>query len=752
MSAAVLDSLQTTQRRLYTEFRFPDVFAGLKRAPESVSARIAAIPGVREIETRVAAPATIELPGYTQPINAQIVSLPRTGPRLNLLYIKAGRLPEPDRDQEVVVSDGFAEAQKLQPGASLALTINGRQRTVVMVGVVSTPEFIYQLAPGSIVPDFANYAVIWMNRKSLEAAYNMTGAFNQVAGVLEADASLKTVLEAIDVILEPYGGLDAYGRKDQASHRYLTEEFRQLSTMAVLFPLIFLSVAAFLLNVVLGRLMQTQRGQIAILKAFGYETSSIVIHYLKLALLIAVVGLLVGLAGGAFLGRGLTTMYVRVYRFPYLDFTLGRDVILWSTVYCFACALLGTIYAVLRAAGASPAVAMQPETPQRYRPSLLERLGIDHLCTQPTKMILRNIERRPLKSFFSVLGVAMSAGILIMGGFWQDAVDYMVYAQLRRAQIDDLSVTFIGPTSGTALASLKSLPGVSHAEPTRAAPARIRFEHRSYRAAVQGVGNDGTLRRLLDRSMRRIELPQDGVILTDYLANILGAQVGDILTVELLEGNRAVRQVPLAGVVSEYVGVNAYMRLESLNHFMREGDTVTGAYLAVDAPLETKVYQELRGMPAVASTSSRRRVLQAFYDLMAEQSLMFSYINTMLAAFIAIGVIYNTARITLSERSRELASLRVLGYTRGEVSYILVGELAILVFAGIPFGLGIGYLLAWMLSVMAQSELFRVPFVIGPGTYAFAAMVVLVAAALSALIVRHRVDHFDLVEVLKARE
>ena len=224
------------------------------------------------------------------------------------------------------------------------------------------------------------------------------------------------------------------------------------------------------------------------------------------------------------------------------------------------------------------------------------------------------------------------------------------------------------------------------------------------------------------------------------------------MTVELLEGTRAVRQVPLAGVVSEYVGVNAYMNLDSLNHFMREGDTITGAYLAVDAPRETNVYEKLRGMPAVASTSSRRRVLQAFYDLMAEQSLMFSYINTMLAAFIAIGVIYNTARITLSERSRELASLRVLGYTRGEVSYILVGELAILVFAGIPFGLGIGYLLAWMLSVMAQSELFRVPFVIGPGTYAFAAMVVLVAAGLSALIVRHRVDHFNLVEVLKARE
>jgi putative ABC transport system permease protein len=503
---------------------------------------------------------------------------------------------------------------------------------------------------------------------------------------------------------------------------------------------------------VLGRLMQTQRGQIAILKAFGYTTSTVVAHYLKLALLIAVAGLAVGIGTGMWLGHGLTGMYMGVYRFPYLDFALDRSVVFVCAGYAFACAVLGTLYAVLRAAGESPAVAMQQETPGRYRPSSLERLGLEHLFSQPSRMILRNLERRPLKSMLSMLGVAMSAGILIMGGFWQDAVDAMVYAQLRRAQIDDVSVTFVGPVSGKALASLASLSGVSHAEATRAVPARIRFEHRSYRTALQGIANDGSLKRLLDRKLRKVDLPPDGVIMTDYLAKILGAKVGDLLTVELLEGTRAVRRVPLTGVVSEYVGVNAYMRLDALNHFMREGDSVTGAYLAVSPDREDEVYQQLREMPAVASTASRRRVLQAFYDLMAQQSLTFSYINTMLAGFIAFGVIYNTARITLSERSRELASLRVLGYTRGEVSYILLGELAVLVFVGIPLGLGIGYLLALMLSTMAQSELFRVPFVIGPGTYAFAALVVLVAASVSAFIVRHRVDHFDLVEVLKARE
>jgi putative ABC transport system permease protein len=752
MAAATRDSLQTTQRRLYGEFRFPDLFAGLKRAPESVAAQVAAIPGVREVETRVVAPATMELAGYNLPITGQIVSLPVGPPKLNRLYLRAGRVPEPDREREVLVSDGFAQAHNLQAGFQLLVTVSGHQRTVDVVGVASTPEFLYQLAPGSIVPDFANYAILWMNRKPLEAAYDMSGAFNQVAATLDPGASLQDAMDALDTVLEPYGGLDAYGRKDQISHRYLTEEFKQLGQMATLFPMIFLSVAAFLLNVVLSRLMATQRGQIAILKAFGYTNADIVIHFLKLSALIAAIGLGFGLAAGAGLGSGLAGMYMKVYRFPYLDFQVRLGVAGYSAVYAFLCAIAGTIYSVLRAAGESPAVAMQPAAPGLYRPSLVERLGLERWLSQPTRMILRNIERRPLKSFLSMIGVATSTGILILGGFWSDAVDYMVFAQLRRAQIDDIAVTFVGPVTGKAVHSLKSVEGVRYVEPSRSVPSRIHFEHRSYRTALQGVQPDGALRRLLNKELERVELPPDGVILTDFLAGMLGTKPGDVLTVELLEGSRAVRQLRLAGVVSEYVGVNAYMRLDSLNRFMRESDTVTAVYLAADMKHETEIFSKLREMPVVAGSAVRTRVLQSFYDTLADQMLTFAFFNTVLAATIAIGVIYNTARITLSERSRELASLRVLGYTRGEVSYILLGELAVLVFVAIPVGCGIGYSLAGVLAQSAQTELFRVPLILTPRTFAFSALAVLVASVISALVVRHRVDHLDLVEVLKARE
>ncbi|MFN0105791.1 MAG: ABC transporter permease [Bryobacteraceae bacterium] len=748
MAASTLDSLQRTQARLYREFRFPELFGGLKRAPDSVTARIAAIPGVTNVEARVVAPANIELAGYAQPVSGQIVALPRGQGQFNLLHLHAGRMPDAGRDREALVSDGFAKAHKLQPGFALQVTINGRKQRLEVVGVASTPEFIYQLAPGSIVPDFKTYCVIWMNAAPLEGAFNMTGAFNQVAATLDRETRVEDAVTAVDHILRQYGGLGAHGRKDQISHRYLTEEFKQLTIMATMFPAIFLSVAAFLLNVVVGRLMATQRSQIATLKAFGYTTAAISVHFLKFTTVIVVIGTALGIAAGAWMGGGLSRLYMDVYRFPYLDYSIRTGVLLVSFAVSIAAAGTGTLFAVLRAAAESPAVAMQPANPGRYRRSFFEARWF----SQPTRMIVRNIERRPVKSLLSIAGVAMSTAILILGGFWGDAVDYMVFAQLRRAQLDDITVTFFGPVSTRALYSMLSLPGVTYAEPTRSVAARFRFEQRTYRTALQGMEPEGRLRRLLDTKLERVELPAEGILLTDHLATMLGVRPGQMLTVELLEGSRAVREVPVSGVVSEYIGVSAYMRRDALNRFLREGDSATGAFLLVDTRQVPELYARLKMIPAVAGSAARAQALQSFYETLAAQMLTFALFNTLLASTIAIGVVYNTVRISLSERSRELASLRVLGYTRGEVAYILLGELTLLVFIAIPVGLLCGHGLAYFMATTAQTELFRVPFVIEPSTYALAALTVAVATVISAFLVGRKINHLDLVEVLKARE
>ncbi|NJD62054.1 MAG: ABC transporter permease, partial [Deltaproteobacteria bacterium] len=286
MSVSTLDSLHRTQETYYRDYRFADVFVSLKRAPESLASRIREIPGVNALETRVVAPASLELPDFPDPVRAQLVSVPEDESRaLNRVFLRKGRMADPRRDDEVVVSEPFAEAHRFEPGDSIAAVINGKRRRLTIVGIGLSPEHIYQIGPGALFPDYKRYGVLWMARAPLSSAFNMEGAFNDVALTLSSDASVPDTLGRLDALLVKYGGLGAYGRKDQVSHRYLSEEFRQLGTLAAIFPAIFLGVAAFLLNVVLGRLVGTQREQIAVLKAFGYSNRDVGTHYAKLVVL-----------------------------------------------------------------------------------------------------------------------------------------------------------------------------------------------------------------------------------------------------------------------------------------------------------------------------------------------------------------------------------------------------------------------------------------------------------------------------------
>ncbi len=753
MARSTLDSLLVTQASFYRHYRFADVFASLKRAPESVRERLAAIKGVQQVETRVTTPASLDVEGFNDPVTALIVSLPDTGePLLNAIYLRKGRSVEAGRDDEVVVSEAFADAHKIQPGGRLRATIRGKRRTLRIVGIALSPEFVYQLQPGAMIPDFRTYAILWMARKPLESAAEMEGGFNDAVIQLQAHASAEDVIDRVDHILARYGGLGAISRKNQLSNRYLSEEFKQLRQMATMFPVIFLGVAAFLLNVVVTRLIATQREQLAILKAFGYSTADVALHYIKLVVMVVLLGVGVGTGFGIWLAKGMVGMYMEFYRFPNILYVLRPSVVVTATFISVGAAVAGTLYSVLKAARIPPAEAMQPASPPSFRPTLVERLGLARRLAQPTRMILRNIGRRPVKAMLTVVGIAFACGIVVIGGFYRNCIDYMVGVQFHYAQRDDITVTFVEPTSERAMYSLRQMPGVNIVEPFRSVPAELRFEQRTYRSSIRGIPEGNSLYRLLDMQLKPVELPPDGVVLTDYLADLLQIHPGQMLTVGVLEGDRPVRQVRVAAVVREFIGISGYMRLTALNRLMQEGSAISGVYLTTDQAERPAILRELKEMPRVAGATLRESALKNFYETMARQMLIFVFVNTIMAMTIAFGVVYNSVRIALSERSRELASLRVLGFTLGEISYILLGELALLTLAAIPLGCYIGRGLSMIMVRNLQTELFRVPAVIFPSTYSFAATVVLVAAFLSGLVVSRKLAHLDLVAVLKARE
>ena len=749
MFLSTLHALRETQAGYYREYRFADLFASLKRAPEPLRERIAALPGVHRVETRVVAPVRVDMPFFGEPVNALMASLPAPG-GLNGLHLREGRLPA--RADEVVVGTPFAEAHGLHPGDRFHALLNGRRQALTLVGTALSPEFIQQLRPGSAFPDNKRYGVMWMERRALAQAYDLEGAFNDLAVGLAPGASAPAVIAGIDGLLERYGGLGAYGRQDQRSHRFLSEELQQLGTLAGLFPAMFMAVAAYLLNVVIGRLVTMQREQVATLKAFGYGNGAILAHYLKLVAAIAAAGIAGGIGLGYWLGGLLAGLYMDFYHFPWLRYTLEPLVVVQAAGASLLAAGVGAWGAVARVLRLQPAQAMRPEPPARYRETLPERLGLKRWMSQPTRMIARNIGRRPLKSALAVVGIALGCGIILTGLFQRDTVGYMLNVQFGMSQREDLALSFTDPTAYRARFDLAALPGVRRVEVFRAVPVRLKSGHLEYRTSIRGLESGGELQRLLDADLRPVALPAEGLLLTDHLGRRLGVKAGDRLVVEVLEGARPRLEVVVAGLVKEYLGVSGYMDLAALNALLREGPTLSGAWLGVDRAQLDGLFEHFKGVPRVAGVAERIQEIRAFNKVMDETMLFFTYVATVFAVVIAFGVIYNSARIALTERGRELASLRVLGFTRGEIAYILLGELAVLTLAAIPLGLAAGrWMCAYIASTM-QNDLFRVPVVLAPQTYAFAVTVVLVSALLSGLAVRSRLDRLDLVAVLKTPE
>lgn len=758
-------SLQATRAEFYRSQRFADVFVQLTRAPERLAAELRELPGVVELESRVAGGGQLQIPYFDDPVRAYLVSLPDSGSeRLNRLYLRQGRLPAPGSRHEVVVAEAFASAHGLRPGDTLPAIIRGRAQSLQVVGIGISPEFVYQIQSGAAFPDFKRFGVLWMRRAALAEALELDQAFNHLAlKVADPERDGPAVLAELDRRLQPYGGRGAYLRADQLSHKFLSVEFDQLRALATVFPAVFLGVAAFLLHVVFGRLIAAQRETIGVLRAFGLPRRQLLAHYAMMVVAVVLLGTLPGIAGGIWLGQQLAAIYLDFYRFPALLWQLPAASVLAAIGIALAAGLAGAWSALRQAGRIEPAQAMRPPVPPSFRRGLLERTLLRPFRSLLLRMSLRQLLQRPWKTALTLFGIALASAVLTLGLFQTDALFFMVDRQFAYGQRNDVQLVFAEARHPSALDALRQLPGVERVIGVRYEP--VRLVHRGVRRRVSLEGWPGPceagqgcqpgldFKRVLLADDRLGSMPRAGLVLTDALAASLGVRPGESIWVERLEGDRRRFEAPVVGLAHESIGSSAYAAADWLDRVLGDGPRVSSAMLRLQPGIDpTALFRRLEERPAIIAIGQRSAAIDNFYDTMAESLDIFTRVAFGLAAMIAFGVLYNTVRIAYAERERELATLRVLGLHATEVSRLLIADLALLTVLSLPLGAITGWGMATVLSSGMQSELYRVPAYLSPATLASSTVVVLLAAMAASLVIHGRVLRLQPLAALGSRE
>ncbi|HZP19312.1 MAG TPA: ABC transporter permease [Bauldia sp.] len=752
MAIGASRSLDETRSAYYERYRFGDVFASATRAPMSVAAVIAGIDGVAAVDARVSVRAVLDLDDMAEPGSAVINSLPPGNqPAVNALFLREGRFPEPGTN-EAVVSDNFAKAHRFTLGSTFRAIIDGAKTRLTIVGTVLSPEYVYALGPGDMMPDDRRFGTVWMAESTLAPLAGLEGAFNSLGLRLIPGAAASVIVEKIDDLLNAYGGDGAYLRKDQLSNAFLDGELTQLRGMAFIIPPIFLLVSAFLINMILSRLIALEREQIGLLKALGYSRVQVLWHYLKLVLVVTAVGILIGIVAGNWLGTGMTRMYSEFYSFPFLIFRRDPDTYLIAAGVTLAAAIVGAARAMGAAFALPAAVAMRPPTPPVYRRMLGGMLARFNPFSQLTTMAIRDMGRHPVRTGISILGTSFAVGLFTIAMGSMDSVVFMMDAIFFRTDRQDATLMFSSARPPSALAAVGHLPGVLRAEPNLWVPVRVTNGQYSRQLTISGRSADADLSRILDLDLKPIVLPESGLVIGDRVASTLHVRPGDLVEVEIMVGQRLSAAIPVTQIIQSYIGMMLFMPIDELSRLAWGGPRISSVNLQIDPAEIGAFYRAVKETPQVGSLALQANSRQRFAETMQTNMNTMLVVYLVLSVVISFGVVYNSARIQLSERARELATLRVLGFGRREVSNVLLIELATIVALAQPAGWAFGYLLGLIVTSSLSSDLFRVPFIIEPDTFAAASLVVAAAAVVSALVVRRRIDRFDLVQVLKTRE
>lgn len=752
----VMDNLRLSQQSFYKNQNFADGFIEVQAMPPSEIEKLQDIQGINDVQGRLVKDVKVLFPNRDENVYLRLVSVdPAKKNPINGVQLKQG-IPLSNKEMNILIDNKFFEANNLKLNEEIEIIADGKKRALRIIGVGRSPEFIYALRTSSdLYPSPESFGIAYIPFEVMKTLFPERETMNNIVFTLRPGADYDNVKERLKPELKPYGLKSIYPRKDQTSHLLLTQELKGLEATARVLPLLFLSIAGMILYIMLKRMVEQQRGQIGILKAFGYTHKEILSHYMSYALTIGILGGIIGGILGIALSFPFTTLYQTYFNMPGLTSKFSPLYLVLSILLSLGFSLFAGYQGCKGILILQPAEAMRPPAPPIGKKTWLEKITIFwNMLTVQGKMAVRNMSRNKSRSIFIFLGIMFTFSLLGLTWSMNDLSQRMLFDQYEKVETYDVKVSLSNPLNQKKVSrELNHFPGVTRVEAMAEIPVTLKNKWYKKDVVLLGIPEDSTLYNILDKNYNKVDPPKNGLLISERLAKLLGAEVGTKLNVEslMIKDPDKAKQLEVVGVIPQYLGLNAYMDINSLQEFLGQGELATSFMLRMDEESIALLQNEFRKSAAVSGIDDQTERLAQTKELMASFYGMI-FILALIGIITGFAIIYNSSVITLSERSHELASMMVLGMTPAEVLSVITFEQWFIGIFAMLAGIPMSQILLIGMSQSISNDVYTMPTNITASSFLIAFFVTAASIWIAQRFAGKKIQKLSLVDVLKSRE
>lgn len=746
-------NLKNSVDSYYEQYRFLDYYAEVQSLSQAAVNEVKGLKGVKDAIGRITVDVGADM-SENKRVTVRLISLPDKGqPEINQLVLRSGGYLSDNDQNSCLVSRKFAEFYRLKKGSKIKAVINLKIHEFNVDGIVDSPEFIYAMKSSTEVsPSPEKFGVVYIKESAAKSILGTGAMYNQLLAVFEKGSAEKELVDEVEDTLQPYGFISGTEREDQLSNTMVDNEISELEQIAFMFPMLFLTVAATIIYIMQRRIISNQRTLIGVMKALGYTNGRILLHYILYSVLIAFTGAIPAVFVGLLVGMKFTQLYNQIFSIPVMEIKIYWSIFAMGILMSIGFCLLAGYNAAKRVLDIQPAEAMRSEAPKSGKRIFLERVGfIWNRLYFGWKMSIRNIFRSRTRTMFTIVGMMATIMFFMVSLFFMDSIKFILHQNFEVFQRQDYKVVFSQPSSYYDAIELKSLNGIRKVEPILEVPIELTKGWRTEETLAIGLINDNSFYRLIDEIRAPVKVPGSGILIAHSIAEKLDIKPGDTVKVKLYLGKVLEKDVKVAGIVKQYAGFSCYMNIKELGELAEEGIYATGALISMKAGSEDLVIDKLYEMSGIETVEARA---DSYKDFLQFMNLMNTFVAFMIffGTIMGFAIVFNTTVINIMERRRELASLKVLGYTGREVENIILRENMMIGVISLLPGIVFGRFMCGFLAHQFSNELFALEVVISPITYIITCLSVFVFTVIAQLANRKSISGLDMVEVLKNRE